>query len=93
MPGCRIVEERKPDRTVLRVSGVFDSASACELRDRLAHQRADRVTLDFSLVREFGDHGVATLANGLAGGAWRLTLRGLRQHQRRIFRYFGVDVT
>jgi hypothetical protein len=92
MPGCRIEEERWADRTVLRVSGTFDPASACELRDRLAREHTDRVTLDFSLVREFADLGVATLANGLAGGAWRLTLRGLRQHQLRIFRYFGVDV-
>jgi anti-anti-sigma regulatory factor len=71
---CSIDEEIQDDRTVLRVSGVFDSASACALRDRLARGSADRVTLDFSLVREFADLGVATLANGLAGGARRLTL-------------------
>lgn len=92
MPGCSILRETEGARTVIRVSGVFDRASAFELRDRLQREPAEDVVLDFSLVREFADLGVATLAHGLAGADRRLHLRGLRQHQLRIFRYFGLDV-
>ena len=92
MPGCDIQTETEGDRTVIRVAGVFDRASAVELRDRLAHEPASDLVLDFSLVREFADLGVATLAHGLAGADRRLHMRGLRQHQLRIFRYFGLDV-
>ncbi len=92
MPGCSIQRETEGDRTVIRVAGVFDRASAFELRDRLEHEPASDLVLDFSLVREFADLGVATLAYGLAGADRRLHMRGLRQHQLRIFRYFGLDV-
>ena len=92
MPGCSIQTETEGDRTVIRVAGVFDRASAFELRDRLEHEASQDLVLDFSLVREFADLGVATLAHGLAGADRRLHLRGLRQHQLRIFRYFGVEV-
>jgi anti-anti-sigma regulatory factor len=92
MPACRIVRDLVDGRAVIRVEGVFDRASAFELRDRLEREPAGDVVLDFSLVREFADLGVATLAHGLAGGERRLRLVGLRQHQLRIFRYFGVDV-
>jgi anti-anti-sigma regulatory factor len=92
MSGCRIDRETEDGRTVIRVSGTFDSASACELSDRLAREPGDDVVLDFSLVREFADLGVAALARGLADRSQHLSLRGLRQHQVRIFRYFGVDL-
>jgi hypothetical protein len=92
MPPCSIVRDLVDGRVIIRVSGVFDRASAFELRDRLEREPATEVILDFSLVREFADLGVATLAHGLAGGERRLRLLGLRHHQLRIFRYFGVDV-
>jgi hypothetical protein len=93
MPGsCKFVREVEGGRTVIRLSGVFDRASACELVERLETERSDEVVLDFCLVREFADLGVAALAHDLAGGGRRLLMRGLRQHQLRIFRYFGVDV-
>ncbi len=92
MPGCSIVTELEGGRTVIRVAGVFDRASAFELRDRLEREPALDLVLDFSFVREFADLGVATLAHGLAGAERRLWLRGLRERQLRIFRYFGVDV-
>jgi anti-anti-sigma regulatory factor len=92
MSGCRIDRETEDGRTIIRVSGVFDSQSACELSARLAREQEDDVVLDFSLVREFADLGVAELARGLADHRPGLSLRGLRQHQARIFRYFGVDV-
>jgi anti-anti-sigma regulatory factor len=93
MPGsCEFVREIEGNRTVFRLSGVFDRASASELAEWLAAERGDEVVLDFSLVREFADLGVAALAHDLADGDRRLLLRGLRQHQLRIFRYFGVDI-
>ncbi len=92
MRACSIVRELEGGRTVLRIAGVFDRASAFELRDRLERELAHDLVLDFSLVQEFADLGVATLAHGLAGADRRLHMRGLRQHQLRIFRYFGLDV-
>ena len=92
MNACSIVRDLEDGRAVIRIAGVFDRASAFELRDRLEREPALDVVLDFSLVREFADLGVATLAHGLAGADRRLHMRGLRQHQLRIFRYFGLDV-
>ncbi len=92
MPGCRIEKDEEGGRTVIRVSGVFDSAAAFELWDRLVREPDPDVILDFSLVREFADLGVATLAKGLAGQSRPPRLRGLRQHQLRICRYCGLDV-
>jgi anti-anti-sigma regulatory factor len=92
MPGCRIVRETEGQRAVIRVAGVFDRPSAIELNERLEREAAGDVVLDFSLVREFADLGVAALAEGLAVAERRVRLRGLRQHQLRIFRYFGVDL-
>ena len=93
MPGsCTFVREVEGGRAVIRLSGVFDRVSAAELAERLEAERGGEVVLDFSLVREFADLGVAALAHELAGGDRRLLMRGLRQHQLRIFRYFGVDV-
>jgi hypothetical protein len=91
--GCTIQRDHEGPQTVIRVSGTFDRTSAFELTRRVQGEpRDERVVLDFSLVCEFADLGVAALASGLAGGDRRLQLRGLRQHQLRIFRYFGVDV-
>jgi len=92
MKACSIVRELDGDRVVIRIAGVFDRASAFELRDCLEREPAPDVVLDFSRVHEFADLGVATLAHGLAGGERRLHLLGLRHHQLRIFRFFGVDV-
>ncbi len=88
---CRMERETQGGRTVIRLFGVFDEESASRLRECLDAEPGDLV-LDFSLVREFADLGVATLARNLADTGRRLTLRGLRQHQLRIFRYFGLDV-
>ncbi len=93
MTGSTFVTEVDGGRTVIRVSGIFDRGSAVALREMLDRARGEDVVLDFSLVREFADLGVATLANRLAGAAGqRVALRGLRQHQLRLFRYFGVDL-
>jgi anti-anti-sigma regulatory factor len=93
MPGgCTFQSEHAGERTIIRLSGTFDRSSAFELAERVEGERDREVILDFSLVREFADLGVATLAHGLASAERRLLMRGLRQHQLRMFRYFGVDV-
>lgn len=92
MAGCSMEWELEGGRTVIRLAGVLDRASADALRDRLAREPGGELVLDFSLVREFADLGVLALANGIAGAERRLHFRGLRQHQLRMLRYFGVDV-
>ena len=83
------------DEVTFKLDGVFDGASAWELRHALeAVQKGSKVVLDFTRVREFYDFGVAVLAYGLAQRSPtvpRVTLKGLRTHQLRMFRYFGVD--
>ena len=88
--------EESGDLTI-EVNGVFDGASAWELRNTLdaAKQKSGRIVLDFSRVREFYDFGVSILAHALAQRPSylpRVALRGLRTHQLRMLRYFGVDV-
>lgn len=80
----------------IRVEGIFDGASALDLRNRLEARRSEteRIVLDFTTVREFYDFGVGVLAYSLAQRSTRLprvSLRGLRTHQLRMFRYFGVE--
>jgi anti-anti-sigma regulatory factor len=90
---CSMRRDTEGHRTVLRLSGVFDRDSASELRELLARSAGEELVVDFSLVREFADLGVAVLARDLASAPGRrLSLRGLRTHQLRLFRYFGVDV-
>jgi anti-anti-sigma regulatory factor len=89
---CSMRRDTEGPRTVLRLSGVFDRDSASALREELARAPAGELVVDFSHVREFADLGVAVLARDLAAGARRLRLRGLRTHQLRLFRYFGVEV-
>jgi hypothetical protein len=86
--------EDRSDELTLKLDGVFDGASAWELRHRLeAVRSAHRVVLDFSRVREFYDFGVAVLAHGLAQRSPTppVHFKGLRTHQLRLFKYFGVD--
>jgi anti-anti-sigma regulatory factor len=92
MPDCTITTERTSDRVTFRVGGVFDRGSAWDLREKLEREGEREVLVDFSLVRDFSDLGVAVLAHALAGTGRRVALRGLRQHQLRIFRYCGLPV-
>ena len=89
---CVITREWEGDRVVLRVAGVFDRGNAWTLRERVDRETAPEVLLDFSLVRDFSDLGVAVLAQGVHSSGRRVQFRGLRQHQLRIFRYCGVSV-
>jgi anti-anti-sigma regulatory factor len=84
------------DEMTIRVEGIFDGATAWDLRTTLERSRgkARTVVLDFTRVREFYDFGVGVLAHWLAqrtNALPRVSLRGLRTHQARMFRYFGVD--
>ena len=79
---------------LIRVDGTFDAAAAWDVRGRLgAVPATSHVVIDFSKVREFEDLGVAVLASGLSKvDGPHVAVRGLRQHQHRMFRYFGVDL-
>ncbi len=92
MKDCIVERDRASGRTVLRLGGNFDRTAALVLRDELAGADG-AVMLDFSLVRTFDDLGVATLARVLIENEGRsVAVRGLRQHQLRLFRYIGLDV-
>ncbi len=79
---------------LIRLDGTFDAPAAWDVRGRLgAIPTTSNVVVDFSKVREFDDLGVAVMASGLAPGQGpHVVVRGLRQHQHRMFRYFGVDL-
>ena len=90
------LEKEVSGRSVMRLEGDFDRESALALREELSRAKGD-VLIDFSLVHEFEDLGVATLARTLMERVdsrehRRVALRGLRQHQLRLFRYIGVEV-
>jgi len=92
MTDCNINREHDGDRVLYRLSGAFDRTGAWALRAKLDRETADEVLLDFSLVRDFSDLGVAVVAHGLQEAPRRIRFRGLRQHQLRIFRYCGVTI-
>jgi hypothetical protein len=78
---------------LIQLEGTFDAPAAREVRARLRALPADaRVVVDFGRVGTFLDLGVAVMAPGLLEEAGRVSVRGLRQHQHRLFRYFGVDL-
>src|SRR5829696_8002738 len=89
---CVVTREWEGDRVLLRIAGVFDRGNAWSLRERMDRETAPEVLLDFSLVRDFSDLGVAVLAQGVQASGRRVLFRGLRQHQLRIFRYCGVVI-
>jgi len=92
MTDCTITCEREEGRTTYRLAGVFDRAAAWTLREKVERDAGRDVLLDFTLVRDFSDLGVAVLAHGLTNASRRVLFRGLRQHQLRILRYCGVAV-
>jgi hypothetical protein len=93
MPACTVIREPRGDTATYIVSGPFEGACAWELAARLTEERLDCAILDFSRCPEFQDYGVAVLAQAVIGlPGLRVQLRGLRQHQERVFKCFGVDV-
>jgi len=87
-----ISRERDGERVLYRLGGSFDRAGAWDLRARIDEDAETEVLLDFSLVRDFSDLGLAVVAHGLLAGAKHVHFRGVRQHQLRIFQYCGVII-
>ena len=87
------MRHRQREERVVRLDGVFDVPAARRVERLLEQaQPGAAVRLDLTHVREFHDFGVAVLAQALKhGSAVRVALQGLRQHQARLLRYFGVD--
>ena len=91
MPAC--TAEREVDGSIAsyRISGKFDGACAWDLSARLEQEPLLDVIVDFSQVTEFIDYGIAALASAIVASEKHIRLQGLRQHQERLFKYFGVD--
>ena len=85
-------EEATFDGPLIHLSGTFDGVAARRLEALLVGaQPGTRLRVDLTKVREFHDFGIAVLAQALARSPARVTLLGLRHHQIRVLRYFGVD--
>lgn len=78
---------------VIHLEGNFDVPAARLLQNSLRGlEGGERVHVDFARVRQFNDFAVAILAQALTGpGAPEARLGGLRLHQVRMLRYFGVS--
>ncbi len=85
--------EACPTDLTVELEGVFDLPAAKRVERLLEGAgRGRTVRVDLTRVREFQDLGLAFLAQALtASRASRVALRGLRLHQARMLRYFGVD--
>ncbi len=75
---------------VIRLDGVFDASAAQRLATALEEADGETVRVDLTHVREFHDFGIAMLARALSGRSG-VAISGLRQHQIRLLRYFGID--
>jgi anti-anti-sigma regulatory factor len=76
------------------VEGVFDGPAAQRVEETLAHARpGTRFRVDLTQVREFHDFGIAVLGLALARTPALVRLRGLREHHRRVMRYFGIETS
>lgn len=82
--------DKAADRVVIRVEGVFDAAAAQRLATALDQAHGGDVRVDLTEVREFHDFGIAMLARALTGKRG-VAISGLRHHQLRLLRYFGID--
>lgn len=91
MPGCTLEREVNGSTALYRIAGRFEGACAWDLSARLEREPLLEVVLEFSRVTDFVDSAVAVIASSLAASPQRVRLRGLRQHQERLFRYFGVE--
>ena len=78
--------------SVIRLEGTFDGLAARRVEALLAGAEGGlRFQIDLTHVREFHDFAIAVLAQALTRCRASVALRGLRQHQVRLLRYFGVD--
>ncbi len=82
-----------PSRMLLRLDQNFGLAEVSELQQALAEVTpGSHLTFDFSAVRVFQDVAVASLAQVLTRAGATVEVRGLSLHQRRMLRYFGVNL-
>ncbi len=85
-------EEATFDGPLIHLTGAFDGVAARRLEALLAGaQPGTRLRVDLTKIHEFHDFGLAVLAQALVRCPARVTLLGLRQHQIRVLRYFGVE--
>ena len=77
----------------LKVSGIVDERAAATLRQAIAEDGQSAMVVDFSRVKEFYDYAVGMLATNLSTRTPAVTMVGLNAHQRRMFKYFGVNAT
>jgi len=92
MPGCSLEREVVGSTAFYRISGRFEGACAWDLSKRLEKEPLGELVLDFSQVSDFVDYGIAVMANALLALRHKTVhLMGVRQHQLRLFKYFGVD--
>jgi anti-anti-sigma regulatory factor len=92
MPACNIVREVSGTTAWYRAKGRFESSCAWDLSRRIAQDPMRELALDFSQVSDFVDYGIAVLASALLEVRQKkVRLLGLRQHQLRLFKYFGVE--
>jgi len=77
----------------IRIDGMFDVLAAQRVSEALSRApRSEAFCVDLTRVRDFEDLGVAKLADALSTrGDMRVSVRGLRPHQRRLLRYLGVE--
>jgi anti-anti-sigma regulatory factor len=85
-------EEGFRKASVIRLEGTFDLPSARLLENSLKRMKpGELVRVDFNQVRHFNDFAIALLAQAIKRpGAPDARLEGLRLHQVRLLRYFGV---
>jgi anti-anti-sigma regulatory factor len=91
MPGCSLAREVNGSTALYRIAGRFEGSCAWDLTARLGDEPLLEVVIDFSQVTDFVDSAIAVVATSLASSGHRVRLHGLRQHQERLFRYFGVE--
>ena len=91
MPTCSLEREVKDNAAFYWIAGKFDGSCASELSGRLEGEPFCEVVVDFSQASDFVDCAVGVIASTLLTSRKRIQLRGLRQHQERLFAYFGVD--
>ncbi len=78
---------------MIHLEGNFDVPAARLLQNSLRGlEGGASIHVDFAQVRQFNDFAVAILAKALTDpGAPRAQIGGLRLHQVRMLRYFGVS--
>lgn len=92
MPGCTVSREARGNTAWYSLNGRFEGTCAWELSNLLQRELLPEIVLDFSRTTDFVDYSIAVVATALQDLEDKsVRLRGLRQHQLRMFKYFGVD--